>query len=66
MQRPEPHAWLADEFVHAGQMLFRFGRLKEPTYAWVIRGVDVNATDVRPVFEDVNGSRHEPVIDLRL
>src|ERR1700730_4975715 len=55
---------LPDQIVHASQVLLRFGRLRSPRVHWLIRGVDVNAPDVRAVLEYVDGSRHEPVIDL--
>ncbi len=31
---------------------------------WIIRGVDVDTANVRTVLENVDGSRHQPVIDL--
>ncbi len=55
---------LPDEIVHAGQVLLRFRRLRRPCVHWIIRCVDVNAPNVRTVLEDVNGSGHQPIIDL--
>src|ERR1700730_6441745 len=54
----------AEKFVHARKVLFRFGRLRSPHMHWVIRGVDVQDTNVRAVLENVDGGLHKPKIDL--
>ena len=56
---------LAKEVVHARQVFFRFGRFRSPHVHWIIRGVNVQDANVRASFENVDGRRHQPIINIR-
>src|ERR1700756_972499 len=54
----------SEEIGAAIPMLQRFLRSGSPCVHRVVRGVNVEAADLWPVLEEVNGGAHEPVIDL--
>ena len=55
---------LPKEIVHPLQVLFRFRRFRRPHVHSILRGVDLKATNIRAVLEDIDGCLRQPLVDL--